>query len=100
MGDERFHPDNIIWSARNANILGIIDKKTGKIVYRIGPDFSKTELGWIFGPHHFHLTTQGLPGEGNFLVFDNGGWAGYGAPRDVSIWYGKSAAGLFADSGI
>lgn len=29
-GDERFHPDNIIFDARNANILGIIDKKKGE----------------------------------------------------------------------
>jgi hypothetical protein len=58
-GDQRFHPDNIIWSARNANILGAIDKRTGKIVYRIGPDFSKISLGWIIGPHHFHLIPRG-----------------------------------------
>ena len=30
-GDERFHPDNIIWDGREANISAIIDKKTGKI---------------------------------------------------------------------
>jgi hypothetical protein len=83
-GDSRFHPDNIIWSARNANILGIIDRKTGALVYRLGPDFSTTNLGWIIGPHHFHLIPQGLPGEGNLLVFDNGGSAGYGVPNGVS----------------
>ena len=27
------------------------------------------------------LIPRGLPGEGNILVFDNGGWAGYGAPN-------------------
>ena len=31
-GDERFHPDNVIWDSREANILGITDRKTGKIV--------------------------------------------------------------------
>ena len=25
-GDERFHPDNIIWDARESNIIAIIDK--------------------------------------------------------------------------
>lgn len=31
-GDERFHPDNIIWDGRSTNIIAIIDKKTGKLV--------------------------------------------------------------------
>lgn len=87
-GDERFHPDNIIWSGRETNILGIIDKKTGKIVWQVGPDYTATpalrQLGQIIGPHHVHLIPQGLPGEGNILVFDNGGWAGYGAPNPGS----------------
>ena len=42
-GDERFNPENIIWDAREANILAIISKKTGKIVWQIGPDFTKTK---------------------------------------------------------
>jgi hypothetical protein len=88
-GDTRFHPDNIILSARNANILAVIDKKTGEVVFRLGPDFSKTDFGWIIGPHHFHLIPRGLPGEGNLLVFDNGGSAGYGVPNGVSR-YGTS----------
>jgi hypothetical protein len=87
-GDERFHPDNLIWDARNANILGITDKKTGKIVWRIGPDFALSKelqnLGWIIGQHHLHLIPRGLPGEGNLLVFDNGGWGGYGPPSGSS----------------
>jgi len=27
------------------------------------------------------MIPRGLPGEGNILVFDNGGWAGYGSPN-------------------
>lgn len=87
-GDERFHPDNIIWSGRETNIMGITDKKTGKIVWQIGPDYMATEallkLGQFIGPHHAHMISKGLPGEGNFLVFDNGGWAGYGTPNPGS----------------
>jgi hypothetical protein len=92
-GDSRFHPDNIIWDARNANILAITDKKNGNIVWRIGPDFDETpalkRLGWIIGQHHFHMIPRGLPGEGNLLILDNGGWWGYGvssetAPRGVT----------------
>ena len=88
-GDQRFHPDNIIWSSRNANILAIIDKKSGKIVWRVGPDYSATsalrELRQIIGPHHPHIVPKGLPGEGNILVFDNGAFAGYGAPNPISV---------------
>jgi len=84
-GDERFHPDNIIWSGRQANIMGITDKKTGKIVWQVGPDYTASpalkKMGQIIGPHHSHMIPRGLPGEGNVLVFDNGGQAGYGAPN-------------------
>ncbi len=83
-GDERFHPDNIIWDGRETNIIAIISKETGKIVWSVGPDYNTKELqelGWIIGQHHAHMIPRGLPGEGNILVFDNGGWAGYGAPN-------------------
>jgi hypothetical protein len=86
-GDERFHPDNVIWDARESNIIAITDRKTGKIVWKLGPDYSTPDvlhIGWIIGQHHAHIIPKGLPGEGNLLVFDNGGWAGYGAPNPSS----------------
>jgi len=94
-GDARFHPENIIWSAREANIIAITDKKSGKIVWNIGPDYNTTpalkRLGWIIGKHHAHLIPRGLPGEGDLLVFDNGGWAGYGAPNPGAPTGNKNA---------
>ena len=87
-GDERFHPDNIIWDAREANILAIISKETGKVVWKLGPDYNETKesrrIGVIIGQHHAHMIPRGLPGEGNILVYDNGGWAGYGVPNQFS----------------
>ncbi len=87
-GDARFHPDNLIWSAREANILAIVDRQSGRIVWRIGPRYDTSDalnkLGWIIGQHHAHLVPEGLPGAGNLLVFDNGGWAGYGAAHPSS----------------
>jgi hypothetical protein len=84
-GDARFHPENIIWDGRQTNIIAITDKKTGKIVWKVGPDYAATEalrkLGQIIGQHHAHMIPRGLPGEGNILVYDNGGWAGYGSPN-------------------
>ncbi|MDA1370949.1 MAG: aryl-sulfate sulfotransferase [Proteobacteria bacterium] len=91
-GDERFHPENVMFSAREANIIGIINRE-GNVVWRIGPDYTDTkelaELGQIIGQHNPHLIPKGLPGEGNLLVFDNGGSAGYGfanpaAPNGVA----------------
>lgn len=87
-GDERFHPDNIIWDARESNICAITSKKTGKIVWQIGSDYTKRKelrmMGAIIGQHHVHMIPKGLPGEGNILIFDNGGWAGYGYPSQNS----------------
>ena len=87
-GDERFHPDNIICQAHRLNILMIISKKTGKIVWKVGPDYNASpafrKLGWIIGPHHIHMIPKGLPGGGHILIFDNGGESGYGAPNPMS----------------
>jgi len=83
LGDERFHPRNIMISSRDANFIAIIDHKTGKLVWRVGPDFSQGKpeagLGQLVGQHHAHMIPRGLPGAGNILLFDNGGLSGYGA---------------------
>lgn len=87
-GDERFAPENIIWDSREANIIAIISKKTGRIVWQLGPNYDSSkelrDIGWIIGQHHAHIIPRGLPGEGNLLVFDNGGWGGYGSPNPSS----------------
>lgn len=83
-GDERFHPDNIIWDSRESNICAIISKETGEIVWKLGPRYDTPEMkkiGQIIGPHHVHMIPRGLPGEGNILIYDNGGFAGYGEPN-------------------
>lgn len=96
IGNAAFHPDNIIISNRQTNIVCIIDKKTKKIVWQVGPTFypedewtfnGKTHkralyrLGQFIGQHHAHMIPEGLPGAGNIMVYDNGGFAGYGAPN-------------------
>ena len=88
VGDPRFHPDNLIMDSRQANIIWIVNMVenaeygVGEIVWKVGPDYSAgtlegVKLGQIVGQHHAHMIPQGLPGEGNILVFDNGGAAGY-----------------------
>jgi hypothetical protein len=84
-GDQRFNPDNILIDSREANFIAIIDKKTGKIVWRSGPDYPVASfenklprpVDQISGQHDAHIIPKGLPGEGNLLVFDNQGAAGY-----------------------
>lgn len=87
-GDERFHPDNIIMDSREGCFLFIISHQTGKIVWQLGPDYTSTKeariIGPIIGPHGTHMVPKGMPGEGNILIFDNGGWGGYGAPSQTS----------------
>lgn len=86
-GDRRFAPNNVIISSREASLLAIVGRD-GKIVWRLGPDFSETAalraIRQIIGQHHAHLIPKGLPGAGNLLVFDNGGSSGYGFANPIA----------------
>ncbi|WRL12926.1 ArsR family transcriptional regulator, partial [Pseudomonas aeruginosa] len=37
-GDRRFAPDNLLLDSRNANFIAIVDKASGKVVWRLGPN--------------------------------------------------------------
>lgn len=94
-GDARFDPENIVISSRDANFTLIVDKKTGHVVWRLGPSYAARSLpsvGWpeaarslpveidqVSGQHDAHIIPEGLPGAGNLLLFDNQGEAGYPA---------------------
>ena len=86
-GDTRFAPNNVIISSREASLLAIVGRD-GKIVWRLGPDFSESKelraIRQIIGQHHAHLIPKGLPGAGNLLVFDNGGASGYGFANPIA----------------
>ncbi len=64
-GPIRFQPGNIIFSYRSVDIIGVIDRPTGEIVWAWGP-------GELDGQHKPHM----LP-NGNILIFDNGTLRGY-----------------------
>jgi len=100
-GDQRFAPDNLIFDSRNANFIAIVDRKTRKIVWTLGPHFPPTPttavassrklprpVDQISGQHDAHIIPKGLPGAGNLLVFDNQGEAGY--PRAALPFIGGS----------
>jgi len=88
-GDTRFAPDNLIISSRNANFTAIIERKTGKVLWQIGPnyehhrsmilkpDVTPEPINQISGQHNPHMIPEGLPGAGNILLFDNQGEGGY-----------------------
>lgn len=105
-GDQRFNPDNIMIDSREASFVAIIEKKTGKIVWRMGPDYAVVNqstsgtatistaqirpvlkhdlprpVDQTSGQHDAHIIPEGLPGAGNLLVFDNEGASGFPATR-------------------
>lgn len=86
-GDSRFAPDNVIISSRQASFLAIVSRD-GKVVWRLGPDFSRSKvlesIRQIIGQHHAHFIPKGLPGAGDLLVFDNGGASGYGFTNPIA----------------
>jgi hypothetical protein len=102
-GDQRFHPDNIMIDSREGNFVAIIEKATGKIVWRIGPDYPGMHespsrrvfnhtvprpVDQMIGVHDSHLIPEGFPGAGNVLVFDNQGSAGF-PPAYLSSFAGS-----------
>jgi len=61
----RFKPGNIIFSYRSLDIIGVIDRESGEIVWAWGP-------GVLDGQHKPHMLVNG-----NILIFDNGTLRGY-----------------------
>jgi hypothetical protein len=102
-GDARFDPENIMIDARKGNVVLIISKKTGKVVWRLGPVFPGAEFSpdqrienrkvprpvdQISGQHNAHLIAEGLPGAGNLLLYDDEGGAGF-PPAALGIYAGS-----------
>jgi hypothetical protein len=100
-GDKRFAPDNIVIDSREASFIAIIDRASGKIVWRLGPDHATDhtpvlrptfptnvprDFDQTSGQHDAHIIPKGLPGEGNLLVFDNEGASGFPATRLGTFW--------------
>lgn len=98
-----FAPDNILFSSRKANVVGLVDRGSGEIVWRLGPYFDAPPgaehqrintfrvprpLDQISGQHNPHMIAEGLPGAGNVLLFDNQGGAGY-PPAPLGIYAGS-----------
>lgn len=69
--EPRFAPGNIVFSYRSNDVIGVIDRPSGAIVWAWGP-------GVIDGQHKPHV----LP-NGRILLFDNGTLRGYSRVIEV-----------------
>ncbi len=76
-GEARFKPGNIVFSYRSLDIIGVIDRDTGRIVWAWGP-------GVLDGQHKPHM----LP-NGNILIFDNGTLRGHSRVIEVNPLTGE-----------
>jgi hypothetical protein len=73
-GDTRFRPGNILINPRRFWMPIIIDKETGKVVWRYD-EHQQEGVGYgggVGAPHETRMIAKGLPGAGNILLFDNG----------------------------
>ncbi len=63
--------ESVLLSLRHNSKLIIISKKTGKVIWEYG-GCEDGEWGKLGAQHDAHMIEEGLPGEGDILVFDNG----------------------------
>ena len=61
----------IMISLRHPSTCIIVDKASGKVVWRYG-GFIEGEWGRLGQQHDFSMIPENLPGGGNILIFDNG----------------------------
>jgi hypothetical protein len=102
-GDGRFAPDNIMIDSHKGNVVLILDRKTGKAVWRLGPYLAASDyvqdrrilegsvprpVDQLSGQHDARLIEKGLPGAGNLLLFDDQGGAGF-PPAPLGIYAGS-----------
>ena len=69
--DPRFRRDNLLFSLRTIDIIGIIDPEKDRIVWAYGP-------GVLDGQHQPTMLENG-----NILVFDNGTYRGHSIVREI-----------------
>ena len=70
--DSRFKAGNVVFSYRNLDVVGVIEKETGEIVWAWGPGkLDKQHMPTLIPDRH-PITGDPLPGAGHFLIYDNG----------------------------
>ncbi len=71
-GPVRFRPGNVVFSYRNVDIMGVIDRPTGQVVWAWGPSV-------LDGPHDARMLETG-----NLLIFEDGAVRGYSRVIEVN----------------
>ena len=81
-GDSRFAPGNLLSCSRGCNMIFIVDRPSGRVVWQWGASTmpgsrmwiqgASDEEKWLVGPHDAKMLHNG-----NILVYDNGGSGGY-----------------------
>ncbi len=66
-GDKRFKPGNILINPRNINMMYIVDKQTGSVVWEGTHNYK----GGMAHSHEPEMIEKGLPGAGTIILFDN-----------------------------
>jgi hypothetical protein len=80
--DPRFRPGNIVVSYRHLNVVAIVDRDTGEIVW--------TSENLTIGQHNAHMISDDKVGGGNILIFDNGFGSRYNnGGAEVSRYYSR-----------
>ncbi len=65
-GDRRFAPGNLLVSARNLNLVFVVDRATKEVVWTWGEGLDMQHEALMLGP--------GMPGHGRIQIFNNGYW--------------------------
>ena len=96
-GDDRFRPGNLLVSARNLDLVVLIDRQTGAVVWSFDTDLDRQHEALMIGP--------GMPGHGNIIVFNNRYRSFHGDrrsrvievdPRDFSVVWQYESDGFYS----
>ena len=76
--DKRFQANNILFSYRQIDVIGVVEHDTGFIVWTWGPGELDGQHMPTLIPDTHPITGEPMPGAGHILVFDNGRyWRNY-----------------------
>lgn len=100
--DPKFKAGNVVFSHRNLDVIGVIDKRDGEVVWAWGPGTLDRQHMPTLIPDRHPITGEPLPGAGRFLIFDNGTHRGYSRvlevdPKTERIVWEYKAPGFFGD---
>ena len=70
--DSRFRAGNVMFSYRQLDVIGVVERDSGEIVWAWGPGELDGQHQPTLIPDTHPLTGKPMPGAGHILVFDNG----------------------------